>query len=234
MLAILVALFLAPLLDDLPRAVLAAMVMVAILGLLDPRDLRTYERIDRAELWVALIVAFLGLTGGMLLGVAVGVALTLVLVLRQVGQPRVRAVYPRSGGGWTPVAPSPDETGTEDLRPLPTHDGVLHLRLDGSLYTGNAQATHDAVLALAARADPPARRVDLHAAAVLRVTVPFLDTLRSLSDQLRGDDVTLGLVDVSPQVLAVLRRSEWFADAEGSGLVVVQVDTATLARDDES
>ena len=116
-LAILVALFLAPLLDDLPRAVLAAMVMVAIIGLLDPRDLRTYERIDRAELWVALVVAFLGLTGGMLLGVAVGVALTLVLVLRQVGQPRVRPVYPRSGGGWTPVAPSPDETGTEDTTP---------------------------------------------------------------------------------------------------------------------
>ena len=231
-LAILVALFLAPLLDDLPRAVLAAMVMVAILGLLDPRDLRTYERIDRAELWVALIVAFLGLTGGMLLGVAVGVALTLVLVLRQVGQPRARPVYPRAGGGWTPVAPSSDETGTEESGPLPTYDGVLHLRLDGSLYTGNAQATHDAVLALAARADPPAQRVDLHAAAVTRVTVPFLDTLRSLSDQLRGDEITLGLVDVSPQVLAVLRRSEWFYDAEGSGLVVVQLDTASAAEDD--
>ena len=64
--------------------------------------------------------------------------------------------------------------------------------------------------------------------------MPFLDTLRSLSDQLRGDDVTLGLVDVSPQVLAVLRRSEWFADAEDSGLVVVHVDAATLAPDDES
>ncbi len=86
------------------------------LGLLDPRDLRTYERIDRAELWVALIVAFLGLTGGMLLGVAVGVALTLVLVLRQVGQPRVRPVYPRVRRRVDPRRAVPDETGTEDVR----------------------------------------------------------------------------------------------------------------------
>ena len=87
---------------------------------------------------------------------------------------------------------------------------------------------------MAARADPPAQRVELHTAAVIRVTVPFLDTLRSLSDQLRGDEVTLGLADVSPQVLAVLRRSEWFYDAERSGLVAVQVDAATLAPDDEA
>ena len=66
-----------------------------------------------------------------------------------------------------------------------------------------------------------------------RVTVPFLDTLRSLSDQLAGDEITLGLVDVSPQVLEVLRRSEWFFDAERSGLVEVQVDAASLAPDEE-
>ena len=102
-LAVLVALLLAPLLDDLPRAVLAAMVLVAIVGLLDPSDLRRFARIDRAELWVAVAVAAISLTGGMLLGVAVGVGLTLVLVLRAVNQPRVRPLYARPGGGWTAV-----------------------------------------------------------------------------------------------------------------------------------
>ena len=122
---------------------------------------------------------------------------------------------------------------TEDAeRSLPTYDGILHLRLDGSLYTGNAQVTHDAILALAVRAEPPPARVDLHSAAVARVTVPFLDALRSLSDQLRADEVSLGLVEVSPQVVAVLRRSEWVAEAESSGLLTIQVDSAAVAPDE--
>ncbi|SDD60453.1 SulP family inorganic anion transporter [Nocardioides lianchengensis] len=191
-LALLVALLLAPVLDDLPRAVLAAMVLVAILGLLDPRELVVYARIDRAELWVALVVAALGLTGGMLLGVAVGVALTLVLVVRSVNQPR--------------VAPSYD--GPPD---------ALSLRLTGGLYTGNARSTHDEALRLVRAADPA--RVVLDAAAVTRVTIPLIDTVRALRDELAGDGIALTLTGLRPEVLEVLRRSDWFVGAEQAGLL---------------
>ena len=56
-LAVLVALFLGPVLEDLPNAVLAAMVMVAVVGLVSPADFVRYWRIDRAEFWVAAVVA---------------------------------------------------------------------------------------------------------------------------------------------------------------------------------
>ena len=110
-LACLVALFLAPLLDDLPSAVLAAVVMMAILALLDPTEFFRFARVDRAELWVAVMVALIGLTGGMLLAVAVGVALTLFLVIRTVNRPRVALLFPRAGGGWTtePALVAPPE-----------------------------------------------------------------------------------------------------------------------------
>jgi high affinity sulfate transporter 1 len=193
-LAVLVALFLAPLLEDLPQAVLAAMVLVAIIGLLDPRELAVYARIDRAELWVALVVAALGLTGGMLLGVAVGVALTLVLVLRAVNQPQVQ--------------PMPSTPG-----------GVLHLRLTGGLYTGNAQSTHDEVLRLVREARPAAHRVVLDGTAVTRVTIPFINTVRSLQDDLAGDRVELTLTQLTPEVLVVLRRSGWWREQEAHGLL---------------
>lgn len=73
---------------------------MAVIGLLDPSDLDRFARIDRAELWVAIAVAVLSLTDGMLLGVAAGVALTLVLVVRQVNRPRVRPSFrvPAVGG----------------------------------------------------------------------------------------------------------------------------------------
>ena len=105
-LAVLVALFLGPVLEDLPNAVLAAMVMVAVVGLVTPGDFVRYWRIDRAEFWVAAVVAAIGLTAGLLLAVGVGVVLTLVLVLRAVSQPRVRPLYPRPGGGWSTNPPA--------------------------------------------------------------------------------------------------------------------------------
>jgi MFS superfamily sulfate permease-like transporter len=213
---VLVALVIAPVLSDLPRAVLAAMVLVAILGLLDPRELRRFGRIDRAELWVAITVAVLGLTGGMLLGVAVGVALTLVLVLRAVNQPRVRPLRRAGDGpGWA-------EAGPDDTSPQ-VYDGVLPVRLTGGLYTGNARATQDVVLALARAAVPPAQEVWCDAAAVTRVTVPLLDTFRELTAELAGLGIDLRLAGLRPEVLEVLRRDEWWAGAEpallGAGTV---------------
>lgn len=195
-LALLVALALAPLLADLPQTILAAMVLVAVAGLLDPRELWTYAAIDRAELWVAVAVAAVGLTGGMLLGVAVGVGLTLLLVIRAVNQPRVRLLERPPGPGPT---------------------GVLPLLLTGDLYTGNAQATYDAALGLVQAADP--RTVTLDVSALSHVTVPLLNTLRSLRDDLAANETELVLLDVPDDVLPILRRAPWFADAEQDGFV---------------
>ncbi|MEU6135124.1 SulP family inorganic anion transporter [Nocardioides sp. NPDC047086] len=193
-LALLVALALAPLLADLPQTILAAMVLVAVAGLLDPRELATYAAVDRTELWVALAVAAVGLTGGMLLGVAVGVCLTLLLVIRAVNQPRVRRLESPSA-----------------------HDEVLPLVLTGDLYTGNAQATYDAALGLMQAST--ARTVTLDTSALTRVTVPLLNTLRSLREDLAAEGTELVLLDVPDDVLAILRRAPWFVEAEQGGFV---------------
>ncbi len=217
LLAVAVAMFLAPLLDDLPQAVLAAMVMVAILGLLDPRDFARYARIDRAELWVAVVVTGLCLTGGMLLGVGAGVALTLLLVVRQVNRPRIRPLYRRPAGGWTTIRPAGEDGGVA---------GTLLLHLDGALYTGNAQVTVDAVVAAGRDAVPPVHTVVLEVSAVHRVTVPMIDAVRSLQEELATDGITLELAGIPPASLEVMRRDPWFAGAESAGLVFDTVDDA--------
>ncbi len=216
-LAVLVALFLGPVLEDLPNAILASMVMMAVLGLIAPDEFRRLARIDRAELWVAVITAALGLTAGLLTAVGVGVILTLVLVLRAVSSSQVRPLHPRAAGGWSTNPPAPGDV-------VPTYDDLLLLNLDTSLYTGNARPTQDAVLAAALAARP--RAVVIRASAVQRVTLPLLDALEALQVDLAAEGIDLVLAEIPPDVLDVLRRSRWFVDAESKGLVAATVDEA--------
>ena len=76
-LAVLVALFLAPVLDDLPQATLAAMVFVAVTGLIDVRGLVRLARVSRLDFWIAVVTAAIGLAAGLLPAVAAGVLFTL-------------------------------------------------------------------------------------------------------------------------------------------------------------
>jgi SulP family sulfate permease len=223
-LAVLVALLLSPVLDDLPQAILASMVVVATLGLVDLKAFVHYGRIDPAEMWVAIATAVLGLTAGLLLAVAVGVILTFVLVIRALNYPRVRPLYARAAGGWT-INP-PEHPGEQPA-------DVLTLHLDGSLYTGNAQPTADAVMRLASGHTPALRAVVLEAAAVGTVTVPMLDTMHALGDDLAKDGVALVVASLPAASLEVALRSDWFSGFQAAGRVHRTVDEAlaALSRD---
>jgi high affinity sulfate transporter 1 len=219
-LAVLVALFLGPVLDDLPEAILASMVMVAVLGLVSPSEFARLRRIDRTEFWVAAATAAIGLTAGLLLAVFVGVILTLVLVLRAVSQSRVRPLLPHAGGGWTLVPEGADPAAAA------AYADVLLLHLDGSLYTGNAQPTQDAILETALTRDPRPVAVVLEAAAVDRVTVPFLDVLESLQTDLAEEGIVLVVAGLPEGARATAGRSKRFAHLDAAGCVQPTVDAA--------
>jgi MFS superfamily sulfate permease-like transporter len=216
-LAVLVALFLGPVLDDLPQAILAAMVMVAVLGLVSPAEFARLRRIDHAEFWVAVATAIVGLTAGLLLAVALGVALTLVLVLRAFSASQARPLYPRAGGGWTIVAPLDGEQ-------VPSYDDLVLLHLDASLYTGNARPTQDAILAAALATHP--RAVILEGAQVSRVTAPLLDVMEGLAADLREEGIELLLAGFPEATVDAARRSHWFAHFSENARIFRTVDDA--------
>lgn len=216
-LAVLVALFLGPVLDDLPEAILAAMVMVAVIGLVSPSEFARLRRIDHAEFWVALAVAVVGLTAGLLLAVGLGVGLTLVLVLRAVSANRARPLYPRAGGGWTLVPPAPGDE-------LPPYDDLVLLHLESGLYTGSARPTQDAILATALAARP--RAVVLEGAQVTRVTVPLLEVIQGLAADLQEEGIGLLLAGFPESTVEAARSSHWFAHFSEDGRVFRTVDEA--------
>jgi high affinity sulfate transporter 1 len=148
---------LAPVFESLPEATLAAVVISALLGMLDPSALLRLWRARVMDRWLAL-----GALAGVLLidilpGIVVGVGLSLVLFIHRLDHPRV-AVLGRA----------PDGTSYADIDAHADHDavdGVLVVRHDAPLIFCNAEAFVDAMRALLrARDDRPDVVVDLEAA----------------------------------------------------------------------
>jgi SulP family sulfate permease len=144
-------LFLTPLFHHLPRAILAAIIVVAVAGLVDLRGARTLWRVDRKDfaLMVATFAATLAL--GIEEGILIGVALSVAVVLHQITRPNI-AVLGRI----------PDTDHYRDVRKNPeaiVEPGVAVMRLDASLFFGNAEAFRDAARDCLDRAERTTRTV---------------------------------------------------------------------------
>ncbi|MCT1479206.1 SulP family inorganic anion transporter [Microbacterium sp. p3-SID336] len=205
-LAVLVALFLGPVLSLLPEATLAAMVFVAVAGLIDIPLLVSWARISRVDFWIATAVAAIGLTAGLLPAVAVGVVVTLILVLRELNVPRVRVTGRRG-----------DSIGLE---------------LERGLYTANALANERLILDTVAAAEQPVRHVVLGLRQQEVMSITVLDALENLDRELSQLGVTLHLAALPAAASEVAARTTWFSALDRAGRVHDSVDeglTATQA-----
>ncbi|AMB60548.1 SulP family inorganic anion transporter [Microterricola viridarii] len=196
--AVLVALFLGPVLSLMPQATLASMVFVAVIGLIDVPALVRLARVNRPDFWTALATAGVGLTAGLLAAVAVGVALTLLLILSELSKTRV-TVGERRGP-------------------------VLAVVVGGPLYTANVLETEQAVLAAVAEADGVGAVVlDLGRMATTSVTV--LDALADLDRELAAQGVQLRIAAVPDAALLIARRTSWFSGLESEARVFASVES---------
>lgn len=190
-LAVLVALFLGPVISLLPQATLAAMVVVAVVGLIDVPQLVRWARVSRIDFWVALITALIGLTAGLLIAVAAGVVITLILVLRELNIPKVDVVAKRG-------------------------DAVA-LHVGRGLYTANMLSNERAIIDLARSMRPRVLVLDLERLDVLTVTV--LDGLADLERELAGSGVTLHLARLPDTAVAVAMHDDWYRRLVAEGRV---------------
>lgn len=124
-------LFLTPLFRHLPKAILAAIIVVAVAGLVDVRGARELWQIDRRDFGLMLATFLATLTLGIEEGILVGAGLSVAVVLHQITQPHI-AVLGRIPGSdrYRSVKNRPDAV---------TIPGVAVLRMDASLFYGNAE-----------------------------------------------------------------------------------------------
>lgn len=193
-----VALFASGLLRNLPQPVLAAIVLAAVMSLVDLRAWQHIRRFGRAE-FVAALVAFLGVLGsGPVNGVLLGAAVSIVLLLRQAARPRV-----------TELARVPGTTYFADLRRQAGNErlpGVLVVRCESSLVYFNIEYVRERLSELLAARSEPVQLVVFFLGAVPKVDLAGAEWLSELHRTLAARGIELRLADAHGYVRDALQR----------------------------
>ncbi|MGZ5417750.1 MAG: SulP family inorganic anion transporter, partial [Nocardioides sp.] len=195
---LLTLLFLAPLFSDLPKPVLAALIIEAVvMGMMNLTEMRRLARVQRFDFWVAITAIIGTLVFGVLAGVMIGIALSLLWLIYVATHPDMPALGLQAG---TQVFRDLEEHPEDERFPE-----VLPIRLDGGLFFATSDALEDRVRELI-HANPGLNGIVLDCEGV-----NFIDSQGSakLGDivTLAGEaGVTLRLARLKPSVRSTLAK----------------------------
>lgn len=186
-------------LTELPQAVLSAIVIAAVWGLMDLAALRRYRRVRRADFGAAIAGIAAVVLLGPLPGLGIAIAVSLLVIIYRSSSPRIEVLGKISDekAAWGRVRDHPDR------KPV---DGVVVARLDAPLFWANATAIEDRLLAEVDR-DAGTRALVLDLEATTQLDTTSADVLTHLAGELRERGVSLYLARVLHRVESVLDRS---------------------------
>ena len=202
----LIAVFFTPIVEHLPLAVLAALIIVACFNLFDFKSLvRTY-RYSRGDGITAIATLLAVLLLGVQWGVLVGVVLAMALHIRSTLKPNI-----------VPVGRFP---GTQHYRDavkfnVETHEKVKTLRIDESLYFANARYLEDHIAKLVSES-PEMTDLILMCTAVNHIDASALSSFIEINKRLRSAAINLHFSDMQSRVKERLYRSSLIDELTGT------------------
>jgi sulfate permease, SulP family len=208
-----------PILRHVPQPVLAAIVVVAVLGLIKPREFLRLWRISRIEAGIAGSTFLITLLAAPQLywGVLAGVLMALSHFLYQRLHPRIIEVGQHQDGSlrdrhlWT-------------LPPLASH--CYALRMDAALDFASAAEFERAIVERLTQF-PDTRHVCLFAQPINRIDATGIDVFLKVSAQLQAHGITLHISGMKLPVEKALHKAGW--RSEGSQLLYRTEQEAVLA-----
>jgi SulP family sulfate permease len=219
-------LFLTGLLENLPKAVLAAVVLTAVYGLMDFPALLRMRRVSRVDFYAAAIALGAVLLLGILQGILLAAVASIVMLLIRASQPHVAFLGRVPGtNSYSDVARHPEN------EPLP---GVIAFRPEVSLLYINADAVLEAVLNHVGTARSP----DICLVVADLSASPHIDLagsrmLHELHGELAGRGITLRLVGARGRVRDLL-RADGVGEKVGGLERVVTLDSLLTRSGGES
>ena len=198
LITLVVVVFFTGLLRTLPQPVLAAVVLMAVTGLIQVEALRTIWRFSRTEFAVAM-AALLGVLGaGLLQGVLIGVVISILLLIRRAARPRVAEVARVPGTSvFADLARHPENQREPD---------VLVVRPEGSLLYFNVDHVRDALSAFVSERPDPPRLIILFMGNVPHVDLAGAELLVHVRAAYAARGIEFRLAGTHGEVRAALRR----------------------------
>jgi MFS superfamily sulfate permease-like transporter len=190
-------LFLTGLLRDLPKAVLAAIVLMAVSGLINIHELRRVWRVSRLEFYVAMIALVGVLMLGILKGVLLAAVASILLLLRQVAGPHVAF-----------LGRIPGTRRYSDLERHPSNEKiprVVAFRTEAALLYFNVDNILRDVLARVRQEGPDVRLVVCDLSTSPYVDMAGASMLLKLQTELLKRDIRLGIAEAHASVRDLLR-----------------------------
>jgi high affinity sulfate transporter 1 len=219
-LMLVVTLFFAGLLRDLPQPVLAAIVLMAVTGLFKLSELRRLWRFSRAEFAVAAF-SLLGVLGsGLLRGVLIGAVLSIVLLLRRASRPRT-----------TELARVPGTDYFADVLRHPENEripGVFVFRAEAALVYFNVEHVRDRFHELLATRGEGVRLAVFFLGTSPAVDLAGAELLEELHHGLGERGIAFRLAEARGEVRETLRRAGFERQA---GPVVANQPVAAVVAD---
>jgi SulP family sulfate permease len=184
---------------DLPQAVLAAVVIVAIAGFYRVDEIRRFAHLRRSAVLLSLIALSGVLLFGVLQGLLIAAGLSLILVIKKLSRPDVGTlVRDEATNAWGRASRHPSWNAMS---------GVIVADVEGPLFYANASSVKDRLLQLVRESASTPSVVVLGLAQSSELDVETLDMLDDLHAALTTLGIELRLASAHVPVLDLLRRS---------------------------
>ncbi|CAK8540985.1 unnamed protein product [Lathyrus sativus] len=201
-------LFLTPLFESIPQSALAAIVISAVIGLVDYDEAIFLWRVDKKDFLLWTITSTMTLFLGIEIGVLVGVGASLAFVIHESANPHI-AVLGRL----------PGTTVYRNVKQYPeayTYNGIVIVRIDAPIYFANISYLKDrlreyeVVVDSSTRRGPEVERISfviLEMAPVTYVDSSAVQALKDLYQEYKLRDIQIAISNPNPDILLTLSKS---------------------------
>jgi SulP family sulfate permease len=191
-----------PLFSYIPKAALAAIIVAAVLGLVDVAQVREKFRIQKSEGVILLITFAATVTLGVVAGLVLGIMSSLAWFLARATRPHI-AVLGRVPGTLL-------FKDVKRNKNLITYDDVLIIRPDAQLFFANAEYLRDQLARLEGRAKRSLTAIIIDAGAIPSIDSTAADLLEELDTAYRARGVEFYLTGIKGPVRDILERTGYW------------------------
>jgi SulP family sulfate permease len=190
-------LFLTGTLANLPMVILASIVLVAIRGLFDLKELKHLYRVDKKEFTIAMVALVGVIVFGILKGVLVAALVTIVLLIKTASNPTI-AFLGRIPGTkrYTDRARHPDNE---------TIAGVIIVRIESAILYFNTDFIREQIMSEINKAGGSLKTVIMDMNSSPRVDITGARLLKRLFTDLKAKGITLKIAEARSEVRDKLR-----------------------------